>query len=154
ASSSSYCTRTSMAIAASRPVPSTSTICSRAAPSKPTARSRARQRPRAASSRDGDRVTFALSVAVAAFFSRGVQSLNQHIAETPRSRQDGGPDSEYTEWRRLFADHPARTFNGDMVPNLPVKLGLRGERNDTLQLGRGQRWIRNLADKIQLCWSG
>lgn len=48
--------------------------------------------------------------------------------------------------------NPRDTFNRDMVRDLFLKLGLRGEINDDSLLGKGEWWIRDLADKVGMPW--
>lgn len=48
--------------------------------------------------------------------------------------------------------NPRRTFNGDMVEDLLLKLGFRTERHDRSLLAPGEWWVRDLAEEIGMPW--
>jgi hypothetical protein len=82
----------------------------------------------------------------------GGEALRQRVAELREAGKTAAQTASILNAEGFVPINPRATFNGDMVQDLLLKLGLRGERSDNSLLGRGEWWLRDLADKIQVPW--
>src|SRR5262245_11406792 len=76
----------------------------------------------------------------------------KRLVELRAAGQTAAQTAEILNAEGFLPIDPRGRFTGDMVQDLLVKLGLRGEYRDDSLLSSGEWWIRNLAAVIEVPW--
>lgn len=97
------------------------------------------------------RLEFARPVRTYEYLSES-DTLMRRIAELRERGKTAEETADIINAEGFKPINPGHSFNRDMVRDLLLKLGLYGEQNDDSLLGKGEWWIRDLAEKLEIPW--
>jgi hypothetical protein len=80
------------------------------------------------------------------------EALMQRLAEWRDAGKTAAQTATILNAEDFSPTNPRDIFNGNIVRSLLLKLGLRGEQHDDSLLEKGEWWIRDLADRIDVPW--